>query len=73
LPPVGTDRVLQLKLGQIDREYQRAIAKDRKQVLAELTAFLHPFCEAIGESQFVDPIVDSFQGHPVRLPKAAAE
>jgi hypothetical protein len=67
------DRVLKLKLGQIEREYQRPITKDGRQVLAELTAFLRRFCEAIGQSQFVDPIVDSFQGQPVRLPEAAAE
>ena len=37
------DRVLQLKLGQIENEYQRPITKDRGQVMAELTAFLRPF------------------------------
>jgi len=67
------DRVLRLKLGQIEREYQRAIAKDRTQVMAELTGFLRAFCEAIGESQFVDPVVNSFQAQPVRQPEAAAE
>lgn len=67
------DRVLQLKLGQIENEYQSPIAKDRGQIMAELTAFLHRFCEAIGRSQLVDPVVNSFQGQPVRLPEAAAE
>jgi hypothetical protein len=69
------DRVLQLKLGQIEREYQcqRPVAKDRTQILAELTAFLRAFCQAIGESQFVDPVVNTFQGQPMRLPEAVAE
>ena len=67
------DRVLQLKLGQTEREYQRPITKDRRQVMAELTGFLHPFCEAIGHSQFVDQVVNAFQGQPVRLPEAVAE
>jgi hypothetical protein len=64
------DRVLQLKLGQIEREYQRPITKDHRQIMAELTAFLRSFCEAIGRSQFVDSVVNSL-GQPVR--EAAAE
>lgn len=52
------DRVLGLKLGQIERQYQQAITKDRAQIMAELTGFLRPFCEAIGRSEFVDPVVD---------------
>jgi hypothetical protein len=67
------DRVLQLKLGQIEREYQRPITKDRCQILPELTGFLRAFCQAIGQSRFVDPVVDAFQGQPVRLPEATAE
>jgi hypothetical protein len=67
------DRVLQLKLGQIERECQRSIAKDRSQIMTELTAFLRSFCEAIGQSQFVDTVVNSFQRQPVPVPEAAAE
>jgi hypothetical protein len=67
------DRVLQLKLGQIERDYKCPITKDRRQIIAELTAFLRSFCKAIGQSQFVDPVVDAFQGEPARLPEAAAE
>jgi hypothetical protein len=67
------DRVLQLKLGQIEREYQRPISKDSGQIMAELTAFLRQFRDAIGRSEFVDPVVNAFQGQPVRMPEAAAE
>jgi hypothetical protein len=62
-----------LKLGQIERECQRPIGKDRRQVMAELTGFLRPLCEAIGKSEFVDRVVDAFHGQPVRLPEAVAE
>jgi hypothetical protein len=67
------DRVLQLKLGQIEREYERPITKDRQQVMAELVGFLRRYCEAIGDSQFVEPVVSAFEGEPVRLDEAAAE
>jgi hypothetical protein len=67
------DRVLQLKLGQIENEYQHPINKDRGQIMAELTGFLRRFCDTIGQSQLVDPVVNSFQGEPARLPEAAAE
>src|SRR6266852_1597039 len=40
------DRVLLLKLGMIERECQRPITKDRNHIMAELTGFLRPFCEA---------------------------
>jgi hypothetical protein len=66
------DRVLQLKLGMIERECQHPITKDRDQIMAELTAFLRSFCDAIGRSQFVDPVVDAF-GQTSTLPEAAAE
>jgi hypothetical protein len=66
------DRVLQLKLGQIERDYQHCVSKDRRQIMAELTAFLRRFCSAIGDSQFVDPVVDSLRGEPGSLPEAAA-
>src|SRR5260370_11635852 len=65
------DRVLGLKLGQIERQYQRPITKEHRQIMTELTAFLRSFCGAIGQSQFVDPVVNAFQGQPVRLPEAA--
>jgi hypothetical protein len=64
------DRVLQLKLCQIERECQRPVTKDRIQILAELTAFLRAFCQAIGESQFVDPVVNASKG-PTRAPAAS--
>src|SRR4051812_33033164 len=66
------DRVLQLKLGQIEREYQQPIAQDQGQIMAELTRFLRSYCEAIGQSRFVDSVVDSL-GQPVRLSESAAE
>jgi hypothetical protein len=66
------DRVLQLKLGIIEREQQRPITKDGHQIMIELTSFLRSFCEAIGRSQFVDPVVDAF-GQTATLPEAAAE
>jgi hypothetical protein len=66
------DRVLQLKLGIIEREYQRPISKDRKEIMIELRAFLRSFCEAIGRSQFVEPVVDAL-GQAATLPEAAAE
>jgi hypothetical protein len=66
------DHVLQMKLGQIERECERPISRNQRQILAELTAFLRSFCEAIGRSQFVDQVVNSL-GLPVRLPETAAE
>lgn len=66
------DRVLQLKLGMIEREYQRPIVKGRNQVMAELTDFLRSYCAAIGRSQFVDQAVAAL-GQTAHLPKAAAE
>jgi hypothetical protein len=67
------DHVLELKLGQIEREYQHPTSKDRRQIMAELTAFLRRFCGAIGDSQFVDPVVDSFHGEPAGLSEAVAQ
>jgi hypothetical protein len=67
------DRVLQLKLGQIEREYERPVVNDRKQIMSELTAFLRRFREAIGQSRFVDDVVNSQQSLSDRLPEAAAE
>ena len=67
------DRVLQLKLGQIENEYERPITKARGQIVAELTAFLRRFCEAIGQSQLVDPVVNSFEGQPIGVSEAAAQ
>ena len=66
------DHVLQMKLGQIEREYERPISKNQRQILAELMAFLRSFCEAIGRSQFVDQVVNAL-GLPVHLPETAAE
>ena len=67
------DRVLQLKLGQVENEYQGTITKDRGQIMAELTTFLRRFCEAIGQSRLVDPVVNSFQGQPIGVSEAIAE
>lgn len=66
------DRVLQLKLGMVEREYQLPITKDRSRIMAELIDFLRSFCEAIGRSQFVDPVVNAF-GQSTTLPEAVAE
>jgi hypothetical protein len=66
------DRVLAFQLGRIEREYQRPITADRRQILIRLTDFLRSYCEAIGKSEFVDPIVNSL-GQPVRLAETAAE
>lgn len=65
------DRVLEFKLGQIEREYQRPITGDHRQIMAELTRFLRLYCEVIGQSQFVDAVVNSL-GQPVRLAETAA-
>ncbi len=48
------DRVLELKLGQLEREHQRPIAGDRRQIMTELTRFLRSYCDAIGQSRFVE-------------------
>ena len=66
------ERVLELKLGIIEREYQRPITKDHGVIMAELKRFLRSFCEAIGRSEFVDAIVQAL-ARPVPLPGAAAE
>jgi hypothetical protein len=66
------DRVLEFKLGQIEREYQRPITADRRQIMTRLTGFLRLYCETIGRSEFVDPVVNAL-GQPVRLPEEAAE
>jgi hypothetical protein len=66
------DRVLELKLGQIERECLRPVAGDRGQIMTELMSFLRSYCEAIGESQFVDPAVSSLS-EPIRLAETAAE
>lgn len=65
------DRVLQLKLGMIERECQDPITKERNQIMTELTDFLRSYCEAIGRSQFVEPAVDTL-GRATTLPEAAA-
>ena len=66
------DRVLELKLGQIEHEYERPITRDHRQITAELAAFLRSYCEATSQSRFVDAIVNSL-GQPVRLAETAAE
>jgi hypothetical protein len=66
------DRVLQLRLVIIEREYQRPITKDRNQIMAELTAFLRSYCAAIGSSQFVDQAVAAL-GQTTPAANAAAE
>jgi hypothetical protein len=48
------------------------LSENQRQILAELTAFLRSFCEAIGRSQFVDKVVNSL-GLPVHLLETAAE
>src|SRR4051794_14161597 len=65
------DRVLQLKLGQIEREYERPIPTDRRQIMTELTDFLRSYCDAIGQSRFVDPVVNTL-GQTVHLHEQAA-
>src|SRR4051812_29865303 len=66
------DRVLAFQLGRIEREYQRPITADRRKILIRLKDFLRLYCEAIGKSEFVDPIVNSL-GRPVHLAETAAE
>jgi hypothetical protein len=65
------DRVLEFKLGQIERENQRPITADRRWIMTRLTGFLSSYCEAIGRSEFVDPIVNAL-GQPVHFPEEAA-
>jgi hypothetical protein len=64
--------VLLLHLGQIEHEYQRPIAKQPEQIMAELTAFLRSFCQQIGTGQLVHPIVDSWSPEPVPTPQPHA-
>jgi hypothetical protein len=66
------DKVLRLKLGMIEREYRQPITKDRHRIMIELKAFLRSFSEAIGKSEFVDPVVDAL-GYATALPEAAAQ
>jgi hypothetical protein len=54
----GKDTVLRLKLERIARQYARPISKQPPQVMAELVAFLRPFCAAIGRNELVDPVVE---------------
>jgi hypothetical protein len=41
--------------------------------MAELAAFVRRFCSAIGDSQFVDPVVESFRGEPAGVSEAVAQ
>jgi hypothetical protein len=67
------DEVLRLDLSTIELEYRRPIAKTPGQVLAETTAFLRPFCEAIGQGQAVNAVVNGFGGQTARVPEAVEE
>jgi hypothetical protein len=66
--------VLRLKLGSIQRDYQRSIAMTRTQIMAELTGFLRPFCGAIGQGQSVETVVVDWSPAPASrpIPEAAA-
>lgn len=54
------ERVLRIKLGTIERQYKRQITQDHDQIMTELTNFLRPYCKAIGDSEFVDSVVNGF-------------
>jgi hypothetical protein len=67
------DRVLQLKPGQIERDDQCPVTKDRRQIMDELTDFQRRFCGAVGEREFVDSVVETFQNQPVHRPEAVVQ
>src|SRR3954453_12979120 len=66
------ERVLAFQLGRIEHENQRSITADRRWIMTRLTGFLSSYCEAIGRSEFFDPIVNAL-GQPVHFPEEAAE
>ena len=53
------DQALTSRLQFIQREHQRPITKQPVQIMAEYMAFIRPFCQAIGQGQFVDSVVDA--------------
>ena len=71
--------VLRLKLGSVQRDYPAPVAKTPTRILSELTGFLRPFCEAIGQGQSVASVVDGWTptvseaNGPCPVPDAAAE
>lgn len=67
--------VLRLKLGSIRRDYQRSITMTPTQIMAELTGFLRPFCEAIGQGLSVETVVVNWSPAPAPhpIPEAAAK
>jgi hypothetical protein len=67
--------VLRLKLGSIQRDYPRPITMTPTQIMAELTGFLRPFCEAIGQGLSVETVVVNWSPAPAPhpIPEAAAK
>jgi hypothetical protein len=64
--------VLRLKLRSIQRDYQRSITMTPPQIMAKLTGFLRPFCEAIGQGQSVETVVLDSLPAPAPHPTAEA-
>jgi hypothetical protein len=60
--------VLRLKLGSIQWEYQRSITMTPTLIMAELTRFLRPFCEAFGQGQSVETVVVNWSPAPAPPP-----
>jgi hypothetical protein len=58
----------------VSEEYQRAVDKPLPEIVAEMTAFLRAFCQAVGTQQTVGEIVNALGGQPAptaRLPESA--
>ena len=66
------DHVLQLKLGQIEREYQRGVSKDRRQIMAALprfyAVFAAPLATANSSIRWWTPFTASVLTYQKRLP-----
>jgi hypothetical protein len=58
----------------VSEEYQRPVSKPLPEIVAEMTAFLRAFCQAIGSQQTVGEIVNALGDKPTpatRLPESA--
>jgi hypothetical protein len=56
------DAAVAFSLRAISEEYQRAITKPLPEIVAEYTAFIRSFCQAIGSQQTVGDIVKALGG-----------
>jgi hypothetical protein len=56
------DNAVAFSLRAISEEYQRPITKPLPEIVGEYTAFIRPFCQAIGSQQTVGEIVNALSG-----------